>query len=184
MTDHHNDPLLAEAIARRDESRSQILRARAVRTGETAADRMAAAFETMAKQAAKDASKSSAAFAGIEPPKPDLSGTAPTLSDSAGNFAPNPEVANVGGIGAEASNTKAGSTDQAKRPEDVDLSGVTQGVGPGGTEIGGGVVEIPADWEGSHWQTRVALAKRISGRDDVKTDEANEIIAAEVERRG
>lgn len=184
MTDHHNDPLLAEAIARRDESRSQVLRARAVRTGDTAADRMAAAFEKMAKQAEKDASASSAAFAGIEPPKPDLSGTAPTLSDSAGNFAPDPEVANVGGIGAKASNTEAGTTDQAKRPEDVDLSGVTQGIGPGGTEIGGEIVEIPADWEGSHWRTRVALAERISGRNDVKAEEANAIIEAEEKRRG
>jgi hypothetical protein len=182
MTEHTNDPLLAEAIARRDESRAQILRARAVRTGETAADRMAAAFEKMAKQAEKDASASSAAFAGIEPVPVDKAGTAPTLSDSKGNFAPNPDVANVGGIGAEASNTKAGSTDQAQKPEDVDLSGVTQGVGPDG-EIGGETVEIPADWEASHWQTRVALAKRISGRDDLNTEQANEIIKAEVGRR-
>lgn len=40
-------------------------------------------------------------------------------------------------------------------------------------------VDIPADWEGSHWRTRVALAEKISGRDDVKTEEANDIIKAE-----
>ncbi|GGD43459.1 hypothetical protein [Aureimonas glaciei] len=177
-----NDPLLAEAIARRDESRAQILRARANRTGGNSVERLAAAFDKMAAQAEKASRQSTDALGDIDQPQPDKAGTAPTLSDSAGNFAPNPAVANVGGIGVEASNTKAGTGQQAEKPEDVDLSGATAGVGTDG-EIGGNSAEIPTDWEGSHWRTRVALAEKISGRDDVKTEEANAIIAAEVARR-
>lgn len=183
MTDHQNDPLLAEAIARRDESRAQILRAKAHRTGGDSMDRLATAFSKLADQAEKDARKSADAVENIDPPKPDLSGTAPTLSDSAGNYAPNPEVANVGGIGVEASNTKAGTDEQAQRPEDVDLSGAVEGVGPDG-EIGAATIVIPDDWEGQHWRTRVALAERISGKADLKAEEANAIIKAELARRG
>lgn len=44
-------------------------------------------------------------------------------------------------------------------------------------------VNIPTGWQDSHWRTRVALAERISGRNDVKSEEANAIIEAEEERR-
>lgn len=53
MTDHQNDPLLAEAIARRDESRAQILRSRTNRMGGSAVDRLANAFDKMEEQAEK-----------------------------------------------------------------------------------------------------------------------------------
>ncbi|MBB4000957.1 hypothetical protein [Aurantimonas endophytica] len=183
-TEHQNDPLLAEAIARRDESRAHILRSRANRAGGGAVERLASAFDKMAQQAEKASRQSADAIDDIEPPQLDKAGTAPTLSDSAGNFAPNPDVANVGGIGVEASNTKAGTDEQAQRAEDVDLSGATTGVGPDGEVGGGDVIDIPSDWEGSHWRTRVALAERLSGKSDLKAEEANEIIKAEVEQRG
>lgn len=46
------------------------------------------------------------------------------------------------------------------------------------------VVDIPADWPGLHWKHRVALARRIvGGEDEITSDKANEIIAAEVAKR-
>jgi hypothetical protein len=46
------------------------------------------------------------------------------------------------------------------------------------------VVDIPPEWAGLHWKQQVALAGKISARDDItKMDEAREIIAAEVARR-
>ncbi|GLQ57847.1 hypothetical protein [Devosia nitrariae] len=75
MTDHQNDPLLAEAIARRDESRAQILRSRTNRMGGSAVDRLANAFDKMEEQAEKASGTSSSALADIEPLKPDPEGT-------------------------------------------------------------------------------------------------------------
>lgn len=74
MTDHQNDPLLAEAIARRDESRAQILRSRTNRMGGSAVDRLANAFDKMEEQAEKASRTSSSALADIEPLKPDPEG--------------------------------------------------------------------------------------------------------------
>lgn len=48
----------------------------------------------------------------------------------------------------------------------------------------GSVVPIPEGWEKEHHLKRVKLAKEISGNDSIsKADEADPIIAAEVERR-
>lgn len=59
-----------------------------------------------------------------------------------------------------------------------------------GHEAGkGGPVAIPADWESLHHKTRVALAEDIAGiaieaaDGKTKTQVADEIIAAEVEKR-
>lgn len=104
MDTHDKDPLLAEAIARRDESRAMILQSRA-QAGGTAMDKLASAFGKMADQAAAEARKSAEAASQIEPPRRDLEGTARLLADSEGNFAPNAEVAATGGTGIKASNT-------------------------------------------------------------------------------
>ncbi|MEO1949314.1 hypothetical protein [Thioclava sp.] len=104
MGPHDNDPLLTEAIARRDESRAMILQSRA-QAGDTAMDRLADAFGKMANQATAEARKSAEAASQIEPPRPDTEGTARLLADSQGNFAPNAEVAATGGTGIKASNT-------------------------------------------------------------------------------
>ena len=59
-------------------------------------------------------------------------------------------------------------------------AGEGEGVAPKGESSG---ADIPADWEGLHWKTRVSLAEKLSGREDLKTEEANDIISAEVKRR-
>jgi hypothetical protein len=50
---------------------------------------------------------------------------------------------------------------------------------------------IPADWQSLHWKQRVALAEKLNGDADLtpeggqtKTEAADALIAAEVERRG
>jgi len=53
-----------------------------------------------------------------------------------------------------------------------------------GAKTPGSVVPIPEGWEKEHHLKRVKLAKEISGNDSIsKADEADPIIAAEVERR-
>lgn len=48
----------------------------------------------------------------------------------------------------------------------------------------GAPIIIPDDWESLHWKQRVSLARRIVGGDDeITSDGANEIIAAEVAKR-
>ena len=46
-----------------------------------------------------------------------------------------------------------------------------------------GPVHIPADWRTIHWKQRVALAKAISGLDEVTPDLALTIIGAEADNR-
>jgi len=50
---------------------------------------------------------------------------------------------------------------------------------------------VPADWQSLHWKQRVALAEKLNGGADLtpedgqtKTEAADALIAAEVERRG
>lgn len=117
--DVNDDPLLAEAIARRDESRAQVLQARATRAGGDTAEQLAAALWKMAAQAGKDAQASAAALADIEPVRPDPEGTARPLADSEGNFAANAEVAAVGGIGIKGSNSVEGSDQPATTVEEA-----------------------------------------------------------------
>jgi hypothetical protein len=45
-------------------------------------------------------------------------------------------------------------------------------------------VDLPSDLHGLHHLKRARLAKEISGRDDLTTEEADAVIAAELERRG
>ena len=62
-------------------------------------------------------------------------------------------------------------------------TGPTQPDTPVATSLGK-VVPIPESWEKEHHLKRVKLAKEISGNDSIsKADEADPIIAAEVERR-
>lgn len=46
-----------------------------------------------------------------------------------------------------------------------------------------GPVPIPADWRGLHYTKRIALAKAISGLDDVTAERAVSIIEAEADNR-
>jgi hypothetical protein len=124
--DHDDDPALAEAIARRDESRAQILRSRANAAGGNSNDRLAAAFEKMAAQAERASKQSVQALDRIEPERPDPEGTAQLLADSEGNFAPNAEVAATGGIGIKASNTNVDTGKPATTPEQAGEA-VTEG---------------------------------------------------------
>lgn len=200
MTDHQNDPLLAEAIARRDESRAQILRARANRNSGTAADRMADAFDRLAKQAEKAAKTSSTALSELEPAKPDPEGTARQLADSKGNFAANAEVASVGGIGVEASNTDPKTGKPATTIEQagaVTQEGAQKIVGdqPVGEAASGrprtaetaesrAGVAIPEDWTSLSWQERRSLASQLSDDPITNGEQANAAIGAELQRRG
>ncbi|HEV7437770.1 MAG TPA: hypothetical protein VGO22_23335 [Pseudorhizobium sp.] len=197
MTEHEKDPLLAEAIARRDESRAQILRSRANRLGGSAVDRLANAFDKMAEQAEKASRESSTALSSIEPIKPDPEGTSRQLADSEGNFAANADVAAVGGIGIKASNTDPST---GKPAQTIEQAG--QAVMPGAQKIvgdqpvdgngnaGGGEtnatakVEIPANWKDLTWQERRSLASKLSEDPISNGEEANAAIEAELKRRG
>jgi hypothetical protein len=184
MSDHENDPLLAEAIARRDESRAQILRSKA-NAGGAGIDAMAKAFAKLADQAAAEAKKSAEAEANIEPVKLDPEGTARSLADSQGNFAANAEVAAVGGIGIDGSNSKEGSSEPAHT---ADEAGTAAAPGAqkiiGDQPVGGASVAIPADWQEQHWTKQVKLAEQISGKDDLNAAEARLILEAEAVKRG
>ncbi|CAD7023178.1 hypothetical protein REJC140_00119 [Pseudorhizobium endolithicum] len=197
MTDHKNDPQLAEAIARRDESRAQILRSRANRLGGDATERLASAFEKMAEQAEKAARQSSTALSSIEPIKPDPEGTSRPLADSEGNFAANAEVSAVGGIGIKASNTDLSTGKPAQtigQAGEAVMPGAQKIVGDqpaGGTGNGGtgdtderSKVEIPANWKDLTWQERRSLASKLSDDPVSNGEEANTAIEAELKRRG
>jgi hypothetical protein len=196
MTDHENDPLLAEAIARRDESRAQILRSRANRAGGTAMDRLASAFDKMAEQAEKASRQSSVALSEIEPAKPDPEGTAQLLADSEGNFAANAEVASVGGIGIKASNTDVSTGKPAQTIEqageaitpgaqklvaDQIVAGEAGGASASNTSDG---VTIPDGWRDLTWQERRSIASKLSDLPISNGEEANAAIEAELKRRG
>lgn len=192
MTDHENDPLLAEAIARRDESRAQILRSRANRLGGSAVDRLANAFDKMAEQAEKAARQSSSALSDLEPIKPDPEGTSRSLADSEGNFPANAEVAAVGGIGIKASNTDVST---GKPAQTIDQAGVAvtsgaqkivddQPVGGVGSTEERSNVEIPANWRDLTWQERRSLASKLSDDPISNGEEANAAIDGELKRRG
>jgi len=198
MNDHQTDPLLAEAIARRDESRAQILRARANRTGGDAVNRLADAFDKMAQQAEKAAKASSIAFDNIEPPRPDPEGTAQHLADSEGNFAANAEVAAVGGIGIKASNTDVSTgkpAQTAQQAGEAIVDGVQKVVGDqvvGGakssltaeTDESRAAIVIPDDWRDLSWQERRSIASKLSDSPISNGEEANAAIEAELKRRG
>jgi hypothetical protein len=196
MSKHENDPLLAEAIARRDESRAQILRARANRAGGNSVDRLADAFDRLAEQAAAASRKSSDAVGKIETVKPDLEGTARQLADSEGNFAANAEVAAVGGTGIDASNTNVSTGKPAQTAEEAGVattSGAQKIIGDqpvGGrvrvteTAEGRAAVAIPDDWNALSWQERRSLASQLSDGPITNGEEANAAIEAELKRRG
>jgi hypothetical protein len=42
---------------------------------------------------------------------------------------------------------------------------------------------IPQEWESMHWKQRVGLARQLAGNEEITSDQANEIIAAEVAKR-
>lgn len=198
MNDHQTDPLLAEAIARRDESRAQILRARANRTGGDAVNRLADAFDKMAQQAEKAAKASSSALDNIERPRPDPEGTAQRLADSAGNFAANAEVAAVGGIGIKASNTDVSTGKPAQTAQQAGEAIVEGAQKILGDQIVGGAkssltaetdesraaIVIPDDWRDLSWQERRSIASKLSDSPISNGEEANAAIEAELKRRG
>lgn len=116
MDSHEDDPHLAEAIARRDESRAQVLHAKAARVG-GAPEKQAEGYGKLAQQAAADARKSAKAAEKVEPVRLDPEGTALPLADSEGNFPANAEVAATGGTGIKASNTNVDTGKPATTPE-------------------------------------------------------------------
>ncbi|WP_416355550.1 hypothetical protein ACLNGM_15030 [Aureimonas phyllosphaerae] len=156
-----DDILEAEGIARADESKVEILRGMAGQNNAYQDD-----LDTAVANAKESNDHVDKLRGDLDDRPADLSGVTRLLSDSAGNFAPNIEVATAGGIGVEASNTNPATGKPAQTADEA------------------GIVQIPDGWESSHWRTRVALAERISGRDDVKAEEANDIISAERSRRG
>lgn len=187
--DHDDDPALAEAIARRDESRAQILRSKAQGNS---------AYESLAAEAESDAKRSSDAAAGIEPATPDPEGTAQLLADSEGNFAANAAVAATGGIGIKASNTDVSTGDPATTPNQVGTA-VTEGaqvivgdqaIGTAATSPAAetdatrSAVDIPTTWRDLTWQERRSLASKLSDSPISNGEEANAAIEAELKRRG
>jgi hypothetical protein len=189
-TRHEDDPALAEAIARRDESRAQILRSKANAAGGNSSDRLAAAFEKLADQAEKASQQSAAALDNIEPAEVDPEGTARPLADSAGNFAPNAEVSATGGIGIKASNTDPVTGQAAATAEQAGTAivpGAQTIIGDqvvGGGSAADGQVAIPANWKDLTWQERRSLASKLSDEPISNGEEANAAIEAELKRRG
>lgn len=187
--DHDDDPALSEALARRDESRAQILRSKAQGNS---------AYEGLANEAEKDAKRSSDAAAGIEPVQPDPEGTAQLLADSEGNFAANAEVAAAGGIGIKASNTDVSTGQPAQSPDQAgvavadgakvivgDQASATASTSPTTeTEATRAAVDIPASWRDLTWQERRSIASKLSDTPISNGDEANAAIEAELKRRG
>ena len=190
MTDHENDPHLAEALARRDESRAQILRGKADANP---------AYEELAKAAEKDARASAQAADGVVEAPIDPEGTAQQLADSEGNFAANAEVAGTGGIGIKASNTDVKSGEPAQTAEQAgvavtdDAQKITAGDQPVATATKSpadetadtrAAVVIPEGWADLTWQERRSIAAKLSDTPISNGEEANAAIEAELKRRG
>ncbi|KKB09400.1 hypothetical protein [Devosia chinhatensis] len=198
MDKHHDDPALAEAIARRDESRAQILRSKANAAGGSSTDRLANAFEKLADQAEKASRQSATALDLIEPAPLDPEGTERQLADSEGNFASNAEVAATGGIGIKASNTAVTSGQPAQTAEQAGEA-VTSDAQKiiGDQPVGGAAtsrtaetdetraaVVIPEGWKDLSWQERRSIASKVSDTPIANGEEANTAIEAELKRRG
>jgi hypothetical protein len=187
--DHDDDPALAEALARRDESRAQILRGKANANP---------AYEQLAAKAEKEASASARAAEGLPEIKPDPEGTAQLLADSEGNFAANADVAAVGGIGIKASNTDVSTGKPAQTAEQAGTAVVEgaqkivgdQPVGNATTsrtaETGDtrAAVVIPDGWKNLSWQERRSIASKLSDTPISNGEEANAAIEVELKRRG
>lgn len=122
--DQDNDPQMAEALARANESRAQVLRSKAARAG--VLDQDGKGYAEMAREAAAEAEKSAKALGDIPEPEIDYEGTARPLADSEGNFAANVEVAATGGTGIKGSNSTGPDGGQATKPEDAGYA-VTEG---------------------------------------------------------
>lgn len=189
MAPHENDPLLAEALARRDESRAQILRAKAHGNP---------AYEKLAKDAEKRSEASGRKAAGLPDETPDPEGTARQLADSEGNFAANAEVAAVGGIGIKASNTDVTTGKPAQTIEQAGEA-VTEGaqkivadqvVGSATTSRTTETAEtraavaIPDNWKDLSWQERRSIASKLSDEPIANGEQANAAIEAELAKRG
>lgn len=106
---------VAEQLSRREESRMIILRSKLTQNPNDAGAKEA--FDVAEKDSI-EANRRLDELNGITEVK-DLSGAVRGLSDSAGNFAPNIAVAQAGGTGVAASNSVAGSEQQASDPGQV-----------------------------------------------------------------
>jgi hypothetical protein len=106
----------AEAASRKAESEAAVFRSR-VKSGAGKADLTA---REKAYTEADAALKKATETAVVQ----DLSGMSRGLSDSAGNFAPNVEVLNAGGIGVEASNTNVTTGEPAHTADEAGAGGL------------------------------------------------------------
>lgn len=192
MTNRQEYPAMAEAVARAHESRAQILRSKA--SGNPA-------YKKLADEADRDAQKYARKAAGLPEVKPDPEGTARQLADSEGNFAANADVAAVGGIGIDASNTDPKTGKPATTIEQAGVAtheGAQKIVGdqPVGDAAATGRprtaetaetragVAIPDDWQSLSWQERRSLASQLSDEPITNGEQANAAIEAELKRRG
>lgn len=198
MDKHHDDPALAEAIARRDESRAQILRSKANAAGGSSTDRLANAFEKLADQAERASRQSATALDRIEAAPVDPEGTERRLADSEGNFAANAEVAAVGGIGIKASNTDVSTGNPAQTAERAGEAvtadaqkivgdhaiGTATTIRTAETDETRAAVVIPEGWKDLSWQERRSIASKVSDTPIANGEEANAAIETELKRRG
>lgn len=127
----------AESISRRNESMANVLGRRTAGLGSNSAENPNLAQVAEAEREANERLKGLKEQGVFLDPE----GTAPTLSDRRGNFAPNPQVANAGGTGIDDSNTVTATGEQAQTFEEA-MEGVkvnaVAGVpfGRGGVPIG------------------------------------------------
>jgi hypothetical protein len=173
----------AEAITRRDESRLQLLRGRAARSEDAAK-----AFGPRIKQVEEEFKKSSEALAALtgEEAPIDRAGTSAGLSDEAGNFAKNADVAAAGGIGVAASNTDvpAGKPAETGAEAGVDLKTGETGVGDVQRDASAvSEIEITDNWKELSWADKRSLASKFSELPIRDSKGADAAIEAEVKRR-
>lgn len=129
---------------------------------------------------------------------PDPEGTARQLADSEGNFAPNADVAAVGGIGIKASYTDVSTGKPAQT-----IAQAGEAIEAGAQKIVGdqavgtattsrtaetdktrAAVVIPEGWRDLSWQERRSLAAKVSDTPITNGEEANRAIEAELAKRG
>jgi hypothetical protein len=165
--DQYRDQLTtAESLSRKAESEANVFRIRQMKMPDHKG------YQSRLKEtdgAIKESAEEVERIRELAPPDRDPEGTRQTLSDKAGNFAPNAEVAGVGGVGMDYSNSASGG-EQAADADSVEMVptlGEQQMVGVVG--LGGRLEPVePAEVDPAQppGATSPKAAKRSAKKDD------------------
>lgn len=122
-TDLARDQDMAESLRRRDESIRNVLVTEAERSGNEELQARAQEFDDRLTNSAQRRDEMVTRVPPVDP-----EGTAPTLADRAGNFAPSAEIASAGGTGVDASNTNVDSGEVAQSADEAGVQTLTGGI--------------------------------------------------------